>query len=609
MTKNDETKKMLAANGGKSGLFRVEIVLAHRDNNTEKLDALLKQEDKLLNWEELGVKLLCLSIEKSNMPMVKFLLSINVDINRSARSYLPIMYAAEQGNIEMIDYLINKGADPGKIAPSNYYALYIAVARDKLDAVKHLIAKGVKVDICSENKRTPLHIAVALAKNEIAEYLISEGADINFKSSTGKTPLIYAAIEKGTVDTIKLLIYKKADLESRNIWGATALHFAAMKGKLDIVRLLLENKANLNCRLNDGGTPLHLASEYGKVDVMKILLEHGADINARINFNSTPLHYAAANGKLEAVKLLVEKGADPFTRCSSFNTPLLMAEEDGHSEVADYLKQLKKESIPLAEAAAAGNLDKVKELISGGAGINSKNSYGETALHEACAPGRLETVKFLIENKADLEAKTNVGFTPLHTAVRSKNLELVKLLISKGCNVNALNNTSVSSMHLAAYDNSCEIIKLLHSNGAKLQHGDNDGETPLTYAAHSKENLEAVKLLVSLGHEVNMKPKPMRRTALNWAVKDKGEKTVEFLLKSGADPNFGATYHSILHEAVLAGDEKIIEMLILNGALVNALNMDMQTPMDKASDKSVQEILRAYGGKKSSELRKETEKN
>ena len=65
----------------------------------------------------------------------------------------------------------------------------------------------------------------------------------------------------------------------------------------------------------------------------------------------------------------------------------------------------------LRDSAKAGNLEKVKELISRGVDLNAKDNLNWTALHHAAFNGHLDIVKELIKNHADLNAKNNIGRT------------------------------------------------------------------------------------------------------------------------------------------------------------------------------------------------------
>jgi ankyrin repeat protein len=89
----------------------------------------------------------------------------------------------------------------------------------------------------------------------------------------------------------------KADLQATDMFGRSALHWAAVLAHGDMVQVLLANGADLNARSKGGDTPLHDAAHGGHtnmVEIIKILLANGADINATNPAGGTPLSEVVA---------------------------------------------------------------------------------------------------------------------------------------------------------------------------------------------------------------------------------------------------------------------------------------------------------------------------
>jgi ankyrin repeat protein len=177
------------------------------------------------------------------------------------------------------------------------------------------------------------------------------------KDKYGYTPLHWAALA-GHNDVAEFLLANGADVNATsnnghvpwyegkvnghnavtildNNYGFAPLHLAALNGHKDVVELLVAKGANVNA--NNGGTPLHRAA--GHKEVMEFLLAHGADVNAKANNGETPLHYAARRGEGNLAELLMAHGADINVKSNKGHTPLYVAAREGHKDVVELLRQ------------------------------------------------------------------------------------------------------------------------------------------------------------------------------------------------------------------------------------------------------------------------------
>ena len=88
------------------------------------------------------------------------------------------------------------------------------------------------------------------------------------------------------------------------------------------------------------------------------------------------------------------------------------------------------ESLP--QAAAGGDIEHIKSLISGGADVNAKDNSGNAPLHYAVILANMDVIELLIANGADVNVKDNQGRTPLYWAKELDNAELTELLRKHG---------------------------------------------------------------------------------------------------------------------------------------------------------------------------------
>ena len=126
-----------------------------------------------------------------------------------------------------------------------------------------------------------------------------------------KIPLHNAVLKKD-FEQIKLLVENGNNVNQKNTYKRTALHFAIKeKCSAEIVQFLLENGADVNAQERSGLTPLHFAAQYNN-DMVGLLLEKGANPNLQeITSNKTPLFDAIETMNIESIKLLLEHGGNP----------------------------------------------------------------------------------------------------------------------------------------------------------------------------------------------------------------------------------------------------------------------------------------------------------
>lgn len=87
--------------------------------------------------------------------------------------------------------------------------------------------------------------------------MIFRGANINHKNQQGRSPLITATI-KGLDDEAKLLLQARCEVDTRDIFGNTALHYACMYNHDIIADFLVGSNANQSITNNEQLTPLEV---------------------------------------------------------------------------------------------------------------------------------------------------------------------------------------------------------------------------------------------------------------------------------------------------------------------------------------------------------------
>lgn len=125
---------------------------------------------------------------------------------------------------------------------------------------------------------------------------------INSKNDFGFTPLILACYQ-GNIGVATFLIKKNADVNYVSDEG-TALMAAVVKGNLELVKVLLINKANPDLSNSKGTTALMYAVQFNNYEITKLLLEHKADKTKINNEGKTAFEYAVFSNNEKIIPLL-----------------------------------------------------------------------------------------------------------------------------------------------------------------------------------------------------------------------------------------------------------------------------------------------------------------
>ena len=415
---------------------------------------------------------------------------------------------------------------------------------DDLQVIQYLLGEEIKADANArdESYETPLHKAARKNRNLNIVKELLKYSDPSAQDEDEELPIHKAARSNKNPEVVEVLANslreKGVSIDTRDGYGRTPLFLAVRDNEEpEVTEKLLESESNPNLRDSEGRTPLHMVVLSRKdkdivKGIMKHLFEHGADVGARDEEGDTPLHAAAWWARKEIVDYLLEKDADPFALGRYDASPL--------------------------HAAAAGSADSSVIKL-----LHPYNRFvldedGETPLHWAARwNAREEMVEELLELGYDLGQRDNWGDTPLHMAARSNIMGIVSLLISRGADPCARGRYNAVPLHGAAGDSSqTEVLdKLLDSmaeNGCNLHAGayegklveradvvdviDEDGETPLHWAARTNNDEKVLELLLRAGANPNVRNRD-GDTPLHMAVWGNRKDVVDLLLDWEADPD------------------------------------------------------------------------
>ena len=145
--------------------------------------------------------------------------------------------------------------------------LYLAAEQGDLERVDYLLTKVDHPDQRDDCRWTPLMRAAQNGHLGVVQVLLDAGADVHAQDKAGYSVLMVSAISHHPA-IIQTLVEQGARIDQQDPgFGYSALMLAAKEGQLENVRLLLEAGADLALRDRSGMTALDWAVEnsYGEV--------------------------------------------------------------------------------------------------------------------------------------------------------------------------------------------------------------------------------------------------------------------------------------------------------------------------------------------------------
>ena len=138
----------------------------------------------------------------------------------------------------------------------------------------------------------------------------------------------------------------------------------------------------------------------------------------------------------------------------------------------------------LLEAAKAGDLPRVRELLAAGADREARDADGATPLMLAAHAGRLDVVGALITAGADVNATDARGWGPLAKAVYNPDVDrgfadVVQVLVDAGANIEAPIAYGIRPLMLAAGYGETAVVETLLKAGADVLARNEGGLTAL----------------------------------------------------------------------------------------------------------------------------------
>lgn len=601
------TQRKVVSQAGHRG-FNL-IIAAAETANAETLTALIEAG---VDWRKTGVlhddkesRPIHFAAAAGNVDAAAALLEVGESMDvETERGSTPLILAAEFGHLAFCKFALENGAKIDAARNDTETALWVAAGRGRREIAAFLLDNGAKVDGVG---KTPLRSAVIQNRVEVTRLLLERGANpmgiptgadpkrvtitplglaasrnlklVELFLERGQDPnrvqgnpadertAVLDALQNFRRENVRLLLRAGGRVRPRN--HAQALYWAGRNGDPDLVAALLESGVRLDAPTLDGKMTglqrvLHGAIQADRKDVVQYVASLGYDLDVRLIGNDTPLGFATQQQARQAMIALLEAGADPNAQPfpgARKPVEIAMGTTGGFLSVRILVehgaKPVGRGGLHLVDAAAAGNLHDVADLLDLGYGINGPLDGGEP-LAAAARSGRTEVVAFLLERGADATLRDTAGRTALHAAAEaeSNGVEVARRLAEEGVDPNTTDHNGQLPLHAAVAARRTEMIEFLRPRTTRLD----------LHLASALGDLEAVEARLAEDTAVVREERAPLGSPLFWAAAGGHSKVVERLLAAGgATPEF----RDAMPRIVEAGDVELVDFLAQHGVSVN----------------------------------------
>lgn len=299
------------------------ILVAAALGDTRRVREYLDAEPSLANFRDTCDRLpLSIAASRGHHDIVELLLERGADPNApepDAPRGKALLEAAFHGHTATAELLLEHGADPNGNVDSTGTAFHHA--RKNPDLYELMKSYGGRADIIP-----PISAAVNANNLDGVERILTQNPEEIANAKLGNPA------RRGRLEMVKLLLKHGAAISGTNHGSFFRVYETA--------KFLLEKGANPNYRNWQGISSLHNIAHEGDVRRAGLLLDFGAQINAiEPEYCSTPLGLACRAGHAPMAEFLLAGGADAgLPHEHPWATPLAWAEKKRHPEIARILR-------------------------------------------------------------------------------------------------------------------------------------------------------------------------------------------------------------------------------------------------------------------------------
>lgn len=280
-----------------------------------------------------------------DLETVRSELAAGEDIDTEAYTYnrfssgnadTPLILASANGEAEVVQLLVDSGADLELESSIGATALHMALTSGSLECVLLLVENGADVNAKLYESSDALWFIASNPDNDpkLLDILIEAGYKFEANSSD-----IDAAIDIAVSSENEKFMHQI--LERGGVPGYQALSAAVSNGRVDLLELFVERGADFNNPTEYSWPIFHYVSQDDNPrEVIEFLVNHGQQINAENSRGLSALTFAAIGARRDLCRIFIEFGADPNFRNIEEMSALDYAIMSGNKDVINVVHVL-----------------------------------------------------------------------------------------------------------------------------------------------------------------------------------------------------------------------------------------------------------------------------
>jgi ankyrin repeat protein len=406
-----------------------------------------------------------------------------------------------------IEYLLTQpGNTVDKATHDGRIYLHWAAMRGNVELMEYLVAKGAKGNYVDGHGATPINFAAGGGQQNTKVYdiCLAHGADLKKDlNNDGANALLIGIANDKDLALTNYFISKGLDLKSTDAAGHNAFSYAARAGKIDVLKTLLAKGVPAN------SDAILMAAQGGRgsanpIEVYQYLESLKLKPTVIGKNGENALHAIVRKPKQEdIIKYFLSKGVDVNKADEDGNTVFMNAAASNRDTATigillssvKNINQLNEKGVsPLAMAVRGNSPEVIGYLIGKGADINTTDKNGDNLAFYLAQSYNARTagefgpkIKVLQDKGFKIAAPAKNGNTLYHIAVAKNDLALVKSLEAYQIDVNAKNSEGITALHKAAMVSKDDaMLKYLLSIGAKKEIETNFNETAFDLAGENE---------------------------------------------------------------------------------------------------------------------------